>query len=233
MSRDSLFLNPLVKWLHERAAERRGRFVLLTLTFSRYCKFAYTVPSPTSFAPTRADVLAGLAQPMPQADARAALIKDLDRFCCFMMRALFGRRYSKRFASQPLAIGALDEPHYKGASQRSAHARKPGDRFEHAHFVLFLPDVPVARGSLIERFEELIQMGRLQEMWKKLNPTGELHVIDIFDLAGAVDYAFKSAKLAAVPADELMLWPAALPKQSLVLTRSTQASGGDLEMKAG
>ena len=67
--------------------------------------------------------------------------------------------------------------------------------------------------SVVERFAKLASSGALEAMWRKLNPTGEMHVTDVFELSGAVDYAFKSAKLSGVTTDELLLWPASLPQR--------------------
>lgn len=150
---------------------------------------------------------------MPPLDAKAALIGDLEQFYCFLLRELFGSRYYRHFERQPLGLGALDEPRYKGTSKRSPLARHVGDKLDHAHFVLLLPEIELRGRSLVERFVELVETGRLQNLWRRLNPEGEIHASGVFNLPGALDYACKTAKIQAVPADELLLWPTAVPRR--------------------
>jgi len=214
MSKDPLLLVEFAEWLRMRALEQPGRFLFLTLTFDRYRKYYPLQSSDARASPNRNEVRSGLTLPMPAVDARQVLVADLDRFYCFLLRELFGKRYCRHFERQPVGIGALDEPRYKGASKRSPLARHVGDTFDHAHFALLIPEIEMRGRSMVERFIELVQSGRLQCLWRCLNREGEVHVSGVFDLLGALDYACKTAKLQAVPADELLLWPTAIPRRS-------------------
>lgn len=213
MSKDPLLLMEFADWLHMRALEQPGRFVFLTLTFDRYRKYYPLQSGDARASPNRHDVRSGLALPMPTAVARQALVADLEQFYRFLLRELFGKRYCRHFQHQPVGIGALDEPRYKGASKRSPLARHVGDAFDHAHFALLIPEIEMRGRSMVERFVELVQSGRLQCLWRRLNREGEVHVSGVFNLLGALDYACKTAKLQAVPADELLLWPTAIPRR--------------------
>ncbi|WP_156412292.1 hypothetical protein [Bosea sp. Root483D1] len=139
-------------------------------------------------SPSRNEVRSGLALAMPASDAKVAFIGDLEQFYCFLLRELFGSRYYRHFERQPLGLGAVDEPRYKGASKRSPLARHVGDTFDHAHFVLLLPEIELRGRSLVERFVELVETGRLRDLWRRLNPEGEVHASGVFYLPGALDY---------------------------------------------
>lgn len=229
MSRDCLFLIEFADWLQARARERPGRFVFLTLSFDRYRKYYLPQGSDPSSSPSRIDVRNGLAIAMPTSAGKSALVADLDQFYCFLLRALFGKRYSRHFKRQPVGIGALDEPRYKSARKRSSLSRAVGDIFDHAHFVLFLPEIVVRGGSLVSRFVDLTRNDQLQQFWRRLNPEGEVHISEAFELLGALDYAFKTAKLQAVPADELLLWPVAIPQRRQRLTGFERSPAPDVQ----
>lgn len=201
------------RWLIERGNERPGRFVFLTLTFDRARKFYFLGRHGADEGPGHSELAGRMAMMMPKADANRALIADLERFYCLMLRALFGRRYARRFDLQPFAIGALDEPCQKRPEKRSALSRKVGEIFDHAHFILHLPDVEVRGQILPDLFEGLLHDGSLSRLWRGLNPSGEVHASAVFNLAGALDYALKAAKRKEVPLDEILIWPAGVPRR--------------------
>lgn len=200
------------RWLIERGNKQPGRFVFLTLTFDRARKFYSLGVHGADERPGHSELAGGMAMMMAKADAKRALIADLERFYCMMLRALLGRRYARRFDLQPFAIGALDEPCYKRPDKRSALSRKVGEVFDHAHFILHIRDVEVRGQRLPDLFEALLRDGSLSRRWRRLNPEGEVHASEIFDLAGALDYGLKAAKRQNVPSDEVLIWPAAVPR---------------------
>jgi hypothetical protein len=201
------------RWLIERGNERPGRFVFLTLTFDRARKFYSLGGHGADEVPGHSELAGGTAMIMPKGDATRALIADLERFYCMMLRALLGRRYARRFDLQPFAIGALDEPCYKRPDKRSALSRKVGEVFDHAHFILHIPDVEVRGRRLPDLFESLLRDGSLIRLWRRLNSEGEVHASGIFYLAGALDYSLKAAKRQNVPSDEILIWPVGVPRR--------------------
>ncbi len=134
---------------------------------------------------------------------------DLDRFYAFVLRALLGARYAQNRCLQPIGVGALDEPRFKGVDKRSTPARRAPNVFDHAHIVLFVPDAMHRGRSTAGRFAEFGTDGTLQRLWRKLNPESEIHLISCYDRRGALDYGLKTAKLQDVPQDELLIWPVA------------------------
>lgn len=159
-------ISQLASWLLRYGSERRGIFYFLTLSFDRYRSRYLVTGGDNGDTPTKAEVTAGLTRSMPPAEIRRAYTADLDRFYKALLRLLFGSRYGKRRSVQPRAVGALDQPAYKSAPKRSLRSRRPGERFDHAHLVVFVEDAPLPRGEVgaAGKFELCYNDGTLRRL---------------------------------------------------------------------
>lgn len=204
-------ISQLATWLLRYGRDRRGTFYFLTLSFDRYRSRYLVTGGDNENTPTRAEVKAGLTRSLPPDEIRRAYVADLDRFYKALLRLLFGSRYCRRRSAQPRAVGALDQPVYKGAAKRSLLSRRAGEQFDHAHLVIFVEDAPLPRGgvSANEKFELCYNDGTLQSLWRKTNAKGEVHLKHASDLFGALDYAAKTAKLSAAFHEHMVMWPLA------------------------
>lgn len=206
-------ISQLTNWLLRRGGAQPGKFYFLTLTFDRY-RSRYLVTGGDDHIPTREDVMAGLTRPMPAIQTRQAYAADLDRFYTRLLRILLGSRYCKLGLLQPVAAGALDQPAYKRAEKCSLLSRRTGERFDHAHLVVFVADAPLPRSeeTVAGKFERFWNSGLLQQLWRETNPKGEVHLKLAADIYGALDYAAKTAKLSAAFHDHILMWPLRVPQ---------------------
>lgn len=199
----------LAHWIESRLCAQPGRLFLLTLRFDQRRVLYVVTGSDHHASPTKADVAFGLTRQLPLADAKIMLWGDLDKFFRFLLRALFGKRYCKRLDLQPLGIGGLDSPVYKGVDKRSAAARRSTNVLDHAHFVISIPYAAYGDTCLVKRFERLVADGTCARLWRRLNCDGEFHCEPIErDLRKVLAYTLKTANKEPVPADDLRFWPA-------------------------
>lgn len=207
-------ISHLTTWLVRCAGAQRGTFYFLTLTFDRY-RNRYLVAGGDDCLTTREEVMAGLTRAMPAIQTRQAYIKDLDRFYVRLLRALLGSRYCKLSLLQPVAVGALDQPAYKRTEKCSLLSRRPGERFDHAHLVVFVADAPLSRSeeTIAGKFERFWNDDLLHQLWRETNPNGEVHLKLAADVHGALDYAAKTAKLSTAFHDHILMWPLRAPKR--------------------
>lgn len=206
-------ISQLATWLLRHGSALPGQFYFLTLTFDRYRSRYLMTGGDGDRTPTREEVIAGLTRPMPAAEIRQAYVSDLDHFYKLLLRVLLGSRYCKLPFLQPVAVGALDQPAYKRAEKCSLLSRRPGENFDHAHFVVFVRDAPLLRSgeSLDGKFQLRLNDGTLERLWRRINAEGEIHVKQATDLFGALDYAAKTAKLSEAFHEHIMMWPLKSP----------------------
>lgn len=209
LNANHLDFDVLAPWIESRLCAQPGRLFLLTLRFDQRRMLYVVTGSDHPASPTKADVASGLTRQLPPADAKIMLWGDLDRFFRFLIRALLGRRYCKRRDLQPLGIGALDSPVFKGVDDSCAPARKSTNVLDHAHFVVSIPYAAYGGTCLVQRFERLVTDGTCARLWRRLNCEGEFHCEPIErDLRKVLAYTLKTANKEPIPADDLRFWPA-------------------------
>lgn len=185
-------------WLVERATRSAGtKAYFVTMTFDRYRDRFFVVGDDSQQLPTRNDVYAGVTQAMPQFDAAREYINDVHNWYTRLMRVLIGRDFPTHYHRQPSAIGYLDEPVFKHRRAAGVAGLRSTDRFPHLHMVMVVDGLPsVARPGMTatEVFEQAYATGKLLEIWRRRNPEGDVHVEPAYDIAGALEYASKTAQ---------------------------------------
>jgi hypothetical protein len=87
---------------------------------------------------------------------------------------------------------------------------RSADRFPHLHMVMVVDGLPTSgeAGELsTAAFERAYEEGALGVFWRQQNPAGELHMALAYDIAGALDYAAKTAKRDRDSAEHMILVP--------------------------
>ena len=192
-------------WLIEKAKVAKAFFVSVAFGVARD---RYLVDAHDDRAPTRIDVAAGLTRQMPIAQALEVQCGDVRRWYLRGLGELFGGKYKRHRQFHPTAIGWLDKPAPKRFTNDNARKRLPDQKFPNGHMVMLVPDVPDPRGGrLIDRFQRLADDQALDQLWRKLNPDGHLHVTEACDVAGALDYAAKTARRDPVYRDHMIMLP--------------------------
>lgn len=198
-------------WLVERATRSAGaKAYMITMTFDRYRDRYFLVGDNSQQLPTRHDVYAGVTQAMPQFDAAREYTNDVHNWYTRLLRVLIGRNFPAHYHRQPPAIGYLDEPVFKQRRAAGAPGLRSTDRFPHLHMVMVIDGLPsIARpdGSAAEVFERAYATGKLLEIWRRRNPEGEVHIAPVYDIAGALNYASKTAQRDPRYADNQILLP--------------------------
>lgn len=202
-------------WINAEIAKNPGsRGYFVSVTFDQYHDRVFTRDAVSSLgssaAITKSDVYAGLTRLLPPDMAARNFVGDVNRWYLRLLSALFGGRYGQHSSLHPKGVGFLDEPvfkHYRGPATKAA--RKSGDKFPNAHFLLVVRDHPRPGKSLglVDEFERLRHGGALQMMWQKLNESGTLDVRDFDGSVRVLDYAAKTAKRNAAYRDNMIMLP--------------------------
>lgn len=133
-----------------------------------------------------------------------------------VLKALFGINYHKFYNYQPFGIGYLDEPSFKKHSPDQFHLH-PGTEYPHAHILLSVPETATRASrtiSIKDKFNQFIEDGTLEDLWRKTCPEGQFHITDCYEPFGALSYSAKTAKFdyQSYHADYQILLPYKKPK---------------------